>query len=59
MTKSKKPIRKRGILMPRDNSFQAINEFVHYWPSPEYEELQWALLGLAASREAELKGEKE
>ena len=56
MRKSKKPVRKKGVLMPADNSFEAINRFVNCLPSPEYEELQWALLGLAASREKELKG---
>ena len=55
MKKSKEPVKKKGILMPRDNSFEAINCFVNHYPSPHYEELQWALLGLAASREAELK----
>lgn len=52
---SKKPVRKKGVLMPADNSFEAINRFVNCLPSPEYEELQWALIGLAASREKELK----
>ena len=52
---SKKPVRKKGVLIPADNSFEAINRFVNCLPSPEYEELQWALLGLAASREKELK----
>ena len=44
---SKAPIKKKGVLIPADNSFEAINRFVNCLPSPEYEELQWALLGLA------------
>ncbi len=48
---SKDPVRKKGVLIPADNSFEAINRFVNHFPSPEYEELQWALLGLAAARE--------
>lgn len=48
---SKQPIRANGVLIPADYSFEAINNFVHATPSPEYEELQWALLGIAASLE--------
>jgi hypothetical protein len=44
---SKAPIKKRGVLIPADNSFEAINRFVNCFPSPQYEELQWALLGIA------------
>lgn len=43
------------INVPKGNSFEAINCFVNGNPSPEYEELQWALLGLAANREKNLK----
>ncbi len=42
------------ILVPANNSFDAINKFVHNVREPIYEELQRALLGLAASRENEL-----
>ncbi len=42
------------ILVPANNSFDAINKFVHNVREPIYEELAWALLGLAASRENEL-----
>ncbi len=51
---SKDPMRKKGVLIPADNSFEAINRFVNHVPSPEYEELQWALLAIASEREKEL-----
>lgn len=53
--KNKSPLRKKGVLIPADNSFEAINRFVNHVPSPEYEELQWALLGLASVCENEIK----
>lgn len=45
----KSPVRKEGILIPADDSFAAINEFVHDL-DVSFEELQYALLGLAARR---------
>jgi hypothetical protein len=55
--KSNKPIKKKGILIPANNSFEAINRFVNYFPSPSYEELQWALLGIANHVEKLERGE--
>lgn len=40
-----------GILIPANYSFEAINEFVHH-PDVEFEELQWAMLGMATERDA-------
>ncbi len=55
MDKTNQPeIIEGSILVPANNSFDAINKFVHNVREPIYEELQWALLGLAASRENEL-----
>lgn len=45
------PVRKNGVLIPADNSFEAINCFVNHVPSPEYEELQWAMLGMASAND--------
>lgn len=41
------PITEEGILRPRDYSFPSVNAFVHH-PDVTYEELQWALLGIAS-----------
>ncbi len=40
-----------GIRYPANESFEAINAFVHH-SEVSFEELQWALLGIAASRDS-------
>lgn len=46
------PIKTEGILAPANHSFDAINKFVN--ASPEYEELQWAMLGMASASTMEM-----
>lgn len=43
---------KNGIKWPANSSFDAVNEFVH--SSPDYEELQWAMLGIASNSSMEM-----
>lgn len=38
------------IWTPADYSFAAVNDFVHH-PEVSYEELQWAMLGMATERD--------
>lgn len=47
---AKEPIRREGILSPVNHSFDAINAFVHH-PEVSYEELGWALLGIAGGQQ--------
>ena len=47
---SVEPKRIEGILIPADYSFAAVNEFVHDC-EVSYEELQWAMLGMATERD--------
>lgn len=44
-----KPITREGVTIPANHSFAAVNEFVH--GDVHFEELQWAMLGLATDRE--------
>jgi hypothetical protein len=43
------PITREGVTIPANHSFAAVNEFVH--GDVHFEELQWAMLGLAKDRE--------
>lgn len=52
------PLRVEGILVPANHSFAAINEFVHDC-EVSYEELQWAMLGMATDREKLIAALKE
>lgn len=44
-----KPVTREGVTIPANHSFAAVNEFVH--GDVHFEELQWAMLGLATDRE--------